>query len=93
VWTAQADHYFKAANYKLSAMYYGKTQKSFEEVALKFININEQDALKVYLLNKLESIKNTKSKVIILKWKYVKNQLGCYSNDHDMHMANRNLHG
>jgi len=38
-------------------MYYGKTQKNFEEIALKFINIPENNALKTYLFHKLESIK------------------------------------
>lgn len=62
VWTAQADHYFNAKNYKLAAPYYGKTLKSFEEVTLKFINIGEHDALKTYLLHKLESINSHKVK-------------------------------
>lgn len=60
VWTSQADHYFNNNNYKLAAPYYGKTQKSFEEITLKFINIAENDALKTYLLSKLETIKHTR---------------------------------
>jgi hypothetical protein len=45
----------------LAAVYYAKTQKSFEEITLKFINQNEQNALKTYLTNKLENIKSNKS--------------------------------
>lgn len=63
VWSAQADHYFNDNNFQLAATYYGKTQKSFEEVTLKFLNINDQNALKTYLLTKLENIKNSKNKV------------------------------
>jgi len=61
VWTSQADHYFKINNFKLAAEYYGKSQKSFEEVTLKFINLNEIDALKNYLFHKLSSIKHSQN--------------------------------
>jgi hypothetical protein len=62
VWSQQADHYFRDQNYKLAATYYGKTQRSFEEISLKFLNLNEQNALQVYLLHKLENIKHSKNK-------------------------------
>ncbi len=63
VWTTQADYYYNTNNYRLAAVYYAKTQKSFEEVTLKFIASNEQNALKTYLTHKLENLKsNTKTK-------------------------------
>lgn len=66
MWTAQADYFFSINNYKLAAPYYGKTQKSFEEITLKFINIGENDALKAYLLSKLETIKQTRGKRVLV---------------------------
>jgi hypothetical protein len=70
VWCAQADHYFSQRGFELAAKYYGKTRKSFEEIALKFININERDALKAYLLAKLASLpdKDATQKTMICTW-------------------------
>lgn len=56
VHTALADWYFSQRSFELAAKEYGETQKSFEEVALKFIQINERDALKTFLLSKLSSL-------------------------------------
>lgn len=47
-------------------MYYGKTQKSFEEITLKFIEKNEQEALKTYLTSRLETMKENHSHVTFL---------------------------
>ena len=57
VWIAQAESYFTKGNYGLAAEYYGKTSKSFEEIALKFIDCDERDALKSYLMAKLKTLK------------------------------------
>eukprot|EP01114_Cavostelium_apophysatum_P012613 TRINITY_DN2865_c0_g1_i3.p1 TRINITY_DN2865_c0_g1~~TRINITY_DN2865_c0_g1_i3.p1 ORF type:complete len:686 (+),score=202.00 TRINITY_DN2865_c0_g1_i3:113-2170(+) len=62
VWSAQADHYFARSSFKLAAEYYGKSLRSFEEITLKLIGIQENEALKVYLSNKLQNIRNNKSK-------------------------------
>lgn len=53
----QADHFFSQGSYELAAKYYGKTTKQFEEVCLQFIDKNERDALKTFLLNKLDNLK------------------------------------
>lgn len=53
VWSTQADHYFGQKQYELAAQYYGKTQKPFEEVTLRFIHMGEHDALRSYLKEKL----------------------------------------
>jgi vacuolar protein sorting-associated protein 18 len=53
VWSTQADHYFAQKQYELAAQYYGKTQKPFEEVTLRFIHMGEHDALRSYLKEKL----------------------------------------
>lgn len=57
VLTAQADYFFSQKRYQLAAAGYAQTQKSFEEVTLKLINEGENEALKIYLLKKLESLK------------------------------------
>ncbi len=57
VWSAQADHYLEQRSFELAAKYYARTKKSFEEIALRFITLNERDALKTYLLAKLRTLK------------------------------------
>lgn len=52
MWTSQAEYYFRQGKYDLAANYFGKTQRGFEEVTLRFISLNEsggRDALKTYL--------------------------------------------
>ncbi|PRP82641.1 hypothetical protein PROFUN_09752 [Planoprotostelium fungivorum] len=61
VLTSQAEHNFKNKEYKVAAACYGKTKKSFEEIALKFYSINEQSALRNYLSHKLKSIKQNEN--------------------------------
>eukprot|EP01112_Ceratiomyxa_fruticulosa_P020451 TRINITY_DN6960_c0_g1_i1.p1 TRINITY_DN6960_c0_g1~~TRINITY_DN6960_c0_g1_i1.p1 ORF type:complete len:978 (+),score=224.54 TRINITY_DN6960_c0_g1_i1:223-3156(+) len=70
VWTAQADYYFNENKFDLAATYYGKTQRLFEEITLKFININERDALKTYLVHKLQNLrsKDLTQRTIICTW-------------------------
>jgi hypothetical protein len=45
VLTAQATHYFDSGDFERSAMYFAKTRRSFEEVALRFVG-KDQNALK-----------------------------------------------
>ncbi|KAL3688498.1 hypothetical protein R1sor_014807 [Riccia sorocarpa] len=56
VYATQAEAEFKAGNYDRAASYYAKANSvaSFEEVALKFVSAGEQDALRTYLLRKLD---------------------------------------
>lgn len=55
--TQQADHYFSLGRYQLAANFYAQSQKSFEEVTLKFIRKGERDALKQYLVTKLANLR------------------------------------
>jgi hypothetical protein len=55
--TAHAQHLFDKKEFDKSAALFAKTQKSFEEVVLKFIGINQQEPLKTYLLKKLDKLK------------------------------------
>ena len=55
----QAEHYFKQGQYQDAAISFSQSQLSFEEVALKFIQVGRKDALKIFLLKKLEVL-NTK---------------------------------
>ncbi|XP_024543759.1 vacuolar protein sorting-associated protein 18 homolog isoform X2 [Selaginella moellendorffii] len=58
VYRAQADAAFEAKKYMIAASFYAKITGviTFEEIALKFLKINEQDALRTYLLRKLDSL-------------------------------------
>lgn len=53
----QAELYFTQKEYLKSAQTYSETQRSFEEICLKFLDINEYEALMVFLRNKIESSK------------------------------------
>jgi hypothetical protein len=46
----QADHCFTNGEYELSAMYYAMTKASFEEIALKFVQVDKSHALKTFLM-------------------------------------------
>ncbi|KAF0458989.1 vacuolar protein sorting protein 18 [Gigaspora margarita] len=70
VLTTQADHYFSQGRFVLSAAYYAQSTVPFEEVALKFVERDERDALRNYLLNKLEKLRRTDltQKTMISTW-------------------------
>lgn len=59
VLTAQADYLFAHGERDLAATKYARTSRSFEEVALKFINAEDRGALKTFLRLKLESLPTT----------------------------------
>uniref|UniRef100_A0AAV1V5J2 Pep3/Vps18 beta-propeller domain-containing protein n=1 Tax=Peronospora matthiolae TaxID=2874970 RepID=A0AAV1V5J2_9STRA len=53
VLTAQADKLFDKGKFDRAAVMYAKTTRSFEEVALKFLEIESRDSLLLFLLQKL----------------------------------------
>ncbi|XP_076258770.1 vacuolar protein sorting-associated protein 18 dor isoform X1 [Rhynchophorus ferrugineus] len=53
----EAEMLFNQEQYQLSAERYAETQSSFEEICLKFIQVNQSDALKILLRNKLSRLK------------------------------------
>ncbi|GFG37001.1 hypothetical protein Cfor_07076 [Coptotermes formosanus] len=53
----QADMYFNNKEYGKSAVHYAETQSSFEEIALKFLQVWQIEALKTFLKKKLEGLK------------------------------------
>ncbi|KAG0232703.1 hypothetical protein BGW42_007957 [Actinomortierella wolfii] len=57
VLTLQANHNFAQGRYMLSAKYYAQSTVPFEEVALKFVERDERDALRNYLLAKLDKLR------------------------------------
>jgi hypothetical protein len=57
VYVKQADMYFSNKEYEKSAMHYAETQSSFEEIALKFLQVWQIEALKTFLKKKLEGLK------------------------------------
>lgn len=52
----QAELEFEQKHYLESARIYSETQSSFEDVCLQFMDINEYDALLVYLKNRLNKL-------------------------------------
>lgn len=57
VYVKQADMYFSNKEYEKSAVHYAETQSSFEEIALKFLQVWQIEALKTFLKKKLEGLK------------------------------------
>ncbi|KAK3612565.1 hypothetical protein CHS0354_024553 [Potamilus streckersoni] len=67
VLTKQAEHLLSLKRYAESAQLYALTQNSFEEIALKFIRLQEKDPLRSFLHKKLESLKpQDKTKMTML---------------------------
>ncbi|KAI8002200.1 Vacuolar sorting protein 18 [Camellia lanceoleosa] len=58
VYLAQAEAAFSAKDFLRAASFYAKIYYilSFEEITLKFISVNEQDALRTFLLRKLDNL-------------------------------------
>lgn len=57
VFSKQAETLFSEEKYLESAEMYAQTQNSFEEVALKFIRLDNKDALRKFLHKKLDSLR------------------------------------
>lgn len=57
VLTKQAQDCFAKKQYEESALLFAQTHSSFEEIALKFLQNNQEGALKVFLQKKLDSLK------------------------------------
>ena len=55
----QADQHFDAGRYIQAAQCYAQSSRSFEEVVLRFIDANERDALRCYLISRLERTRKT----------------------------------
>ncbi|OCT66404.1 hypothetical protein XELAEV_18042658mg [Xenopus laevis] len=55
----EAEHCFQSKKYIESAKCYALTQKYFEEVALKFIEAKQEEALMEYLQKKLSNLKSS----------------------------------
>ncbi|XP_028399921.1 vacuolar protein sorting-associated protein 18 homolog [Dendronephthya gigantea] len=52
----KAESFFDKKEYRAAAATFALTQASFEEVALKFIQVSEQESLKVFLVKKLNNM-------------------------------------
>ncbi|OZJ06836.1 hypothetical protein BZG36_00188 [Bifiguratus adelaidae] len=70
VLTMQANDYFEQGRWSMSAKYYAESAVPFEEVVLKFVEKDERDALKVYLLTRLERLRKSDitQRTIIATW-------------------------
>mmetsp|Transcript_14133 Transcript_14133/g.42580 ORF Transcript_14133/g.42580 Transcript_14133/m.42580 type:complete len:1025 (-) Transcript_14133:43-3117(-) len=56
VWQAQGNHYLAQGDSLKAASYFGRTTKPLEDVALKFMNTNNEVALRLYLSQKLQYV-------------------------------------
>lgn len=67
---ASGDYLISKGQYVEAAGVYGKSSKSFEEVALTFIDHNQNDALRKYLLTKLTTYKKAQvmQRMMIATW-------------------------
>ncbi|RZF33225.1 hypothetical protein LSTR_LSTR014030 [Laodelphax striatellus] len=85
----QADELFQTEQYEQSALLYAETQSSFEEVALKFLQVWQIEALKIFLKKKLEMLKPSEKTQItmIVMWvvELYLNQLGNLRNEGKEH--------
>ncbi|XP_071444491.1 vacuolar protein sorting-associated protein 18 homolog [Hetaerina americana] len=54
----QAEKYFEEKQYQESAIHYAKSHCSFEEISLKFLQIGQVEALKTFLIKKLETLRD-----------------------------------
>uniref|UniRef100_A0A1B6D9S6 Vacuolar protein sorting-associated protein 18 homolog n=1 Tax=Clastoptera arizonana TaxID=38151 RepID=A0A1B6D9S6_9HEMI len=89
VLTKQAEVCFEKEEYEESAARYAETQSSFEEIALKFLQVWQIQALKIFLKKKLERLKpqdKTQMTMIVL-WvvELFQNQLGVLRNEGKEH--------
>ncbi|XP_057677998.1 vacuolar protein sorting-associated protein 18 homolog [Corythoichthys intestinalis] len=62
----EAEHCFQNKRYLESAKCYAMTQNYFEEIALKFIEAKQEEALKEFLLKKLSNFKSSERTQITL---------------------------
>lgn len=61
VMTAEADAHFAAGRFIQAAQSYAQSSARFEDIALRFIDRDERDALRYYLVARLERLKKTVS--------------------------------
>ena len=68
--SAAGDHLVSKKQYLEAAAVYGRSTKSFEQVALAFIDEGAHDALRKYLLTKLQGLKKTATmqRIMLASW-------------------------
>ncbi|CAG0920519.1 unnamed protein product [Notodromas monacha] len=70
VTSCEADSLFSAGKFNESAVLYAKTQRSFEEITLRFMDESKREALRTYLRNKLDGLKAMEKpqSVMLVTW-------------------------
>lgn len=68
--TASGDFMITKGRYMEAAALYGRSTKPFEQIALTFIDNNEQDALRKYLIAKLSTLKKSSimQRTMVASW-------------------------
>lgn len=76
----QAEMFFENKQYDESALHYAQTQSSFEEISLKFLQVHQMQALKLFLRKRLELLrpqdKTQITMIVIWVLELFLNQLG-----------------
>lgn len=62
---SQANALFDEARYFNAAQCYAQTSITFEEVTLKFLDVGERDALRSYLISRLERTRKTVCDLVV----------------------------
>ena len=58
---------FSSDSFQQAAAYYALTQISFEEIALKFIQVKDPEALKMFLLKKMVNLRQQVKSILLSK--------------------------
>lgn len=82
--SAQAQAYFEQGRYFQAAHCYSQSSVSFEDVALKFLDVGERDALRSYLVSRLE---RTQKSVSLISSQVPNTDLGRVEQDFTQRMV------
>lgn len=84
----QAEHYFTQGRYEDAAIVFSRSRLSFEQVTLKFMQINKKEALKLFLRRKLDSLspKDLTQRTMLSTWltELYLNELGNLNDERNM---------
>ncbi|XP_033628364.1 vacuolar protein sorting-associated protein 18 homolog [Asterias rubens] len=96
VLTRQAEHFFEKEKYDKSALYFAMTERSFEEVALKFIEAQQTTALRMFLSKKLSALKHEEKTqmTMLVMWliELYLNQLGEFRSKEEARNTHDTVH-
>lgn len=83
MYAAQAQDEFERGRYTTSAQCFAKSNVPFDQVVLKFTRVKEKDALRYYLIHRLERLGPNVIRLFlsVIVYLYKKKKIGSYSED------------